>query len=90
MRMSASRLSIWVPGNAGGKKVPPNLDFVSQAANESGALLVVRDDAGDGFAVLGDNEAFGVELVQQIEALLLELGCCNGFHDHPSLGVASG
>jgi len=38
---------------------------VSQAANQVGTLMVVGDYTRNGLAMLGDNQAFRVKLIQQ-------------------------
>jgi len=83
MRMCVSRLSICVPVQAGRKNVPPDIDLVPQAADQVGAPIVVRNHTRNGFAVLGDNQTLCIQLTQQCQALLLELGRTNRFHSDP-------
>ena len=78
-----SRSSIRIPAEAGRQDIAPNLDLVSQAADQVGALLVIGNDARDRHAVLGDDQALRVQSVQQRQALLLELRGFNRFHVTP-------
>ena len=54
-----------------------------QAAYQVDSLAIVRNDAGDRLAMLGHDQSIGVQLVQQRQALFLELRGSNLFHCRP-------
>ena len=69
-----------VPISAGGEDVALHIDLSAQAAYEVSVASIVRNDSCNWFAVLGNDQAFGVEPIQHRQALLLEFGYPDGFH----------
>ena len=66
-----SRFSI--PLQSGGEDVALNDQLALHAPDEVGAAIRDPDQLGDGLAVLGNDDALRPDLVQQGQALLLEL-----------------
>ena len=79
--MCVSRLIIGVPSYACRHDVAADLSFAAEYANQMCVLaflgrrgiLLNGEDAGDWFAILGYYKAFGVQAVEQRNALLPEL-----------------
>lgn len=72
---------------SGRQQVAPHLDLVPQAADQINAFAFAWQHTGNGLAPFGDDQAVGVELIQQRQALLLELRGLNIFHDSPTTNV---
>src|SRR5207245_2316691 len=77
-RMCVSRLSI--PLGPGREDVTLDLQSALQRTDEGGRFRANRDQLGHGPAALRDHDAFIVDLVEDREALLLELRGCDLLH----------
>ena len=57
-----------------------DLDLIFHAADQVLASAIGGDQAGDRLAVLGNDNAFRIEMIQHRKALFFELGCVHLLH----------
>src|SRR5690242_19296615 len=72
--------SFRIPFQALGENIALDANLSSQATDQMRATGLNRNDSSDGLSVLGDNEALAAQMVDQVQALLLELGCIDRGH----------
>src|ERR1700761_5687264 len=80
--MCVSRLSIplSIPADSGRENVSFYANPVFQRADEIRTTGAFRDEARHCLPVLGDDDAVGIEIVEQRKALLFELRRVHRFH----------
>src|SRR5690349_20253672 len=72
-----------IPLQARGENVAFDATLSSQATDQMRATGLNRNDFSGGLSVLGNNETLAAQMVDQVQALLLELGCIDrGHHGH--------
>ena len=76
-----TKLSIRAPAEAGREHVTPDLDLMPQTAYQISVLGFVWNDEGYWLAMLGDDQATGIQLIQQRLALFFELCGTNLLHN---------
>lgn len=69
-----SGLGTSTPADAGAQDVSGNFNLVMQVANQLGVPLSIRNESGDRFAVLGDQQPARVKAVEQFQAMFREFG----------------
>ena len=63
-----------IPTEPSRQDVAVNADLALHTADEIGAVCARRNKAGYRLAVLGDLDSFGIEIIQQCQALFFKLG----------------
>src|SRR5579864_7418967 len=77
--MWVSRFSI--PIESCREDVAVNADLALHTTDEAGAIGAGWNQAGHRLAVLGDHDAFRIEIVQQRQALFFEFRCVYPLHN---------
>src|SRR3954470_19529609 len=80
--MWESRFSIGIPSDPRGQQIAFHLELALQAPQERASSTLDRDQLGHRLAALGDQDSLGIDLVEEREALRLELGSGKDLHDH--------